>query len=587
MAEHESQGISGIIPTEKQMTGKIPLKIQKLNKEGLKRLVLKERKKYVPQIPSYISKRFQVDEIVENGCKCYRILPTEGFNGTYIVYLYGGYMCMNITAAQWNFIYHVCESTGTGLFVPMYPLAPEYSCRELFKMLKKTYSNFVKGFDVNKVILMGDEYGAGLALSICMLAWEEGFRKPDKLILISPALDTEFFDEELEKSLSEPGVDKKFTFYNENVKDFLNSYWVKDYAVKTQYTSPFYGDYMDLCDDVVIFSGDRDIHSKYTKEFYNKAKKQRVNVRMFLFEGGGNNFIINTANPLQKEAFTYLTDVINDTCIASYKDLYPVKVMSYWNKIDPSIIQDPILEQVSKEKKYNIDNIKFKLNEYRKLLLISRIRACDAAARQFIMKYPDCTIIDVGCRLNNMFQRVDNGRINWYSVDTYNTISVRRTLFGENEREKTIGRSIMDFSWLEEISCKRNYGVMFIFGNTLSMLKGYQIKQLMSQIRFKFPSAEVLFTATSTDATIYHNIVLRHKAWSGGKINMSIDDAQKTVYGWRTDYRIMDETPVMKYRPKVKYKKIRTGIAVKYNLITNNHKLLHLKLGREEYDVNV
>ncbi len=569
------------------MTGKIPSKILKLNKEGLKKLVLKKRKKYVPQIPAYISRQFQVDEIVENGCKCYRIIPEEGFSGTYVVYLYGGHMCMNITNAHWRFIYEICEKTGTGFFVPMYPLAPEHSCKDMFKMLKKTYSNFVKGFDVNKVILMGDEYGAGLALSICMLAWEEGFRKPDKLILISPALDTEFFDKELEKSLNRPAADRKFYFFNENVKDFLNTYWVKDYAVKTQYTSPFYGDYMDLCDDVAVFSGDRDIYSGYAKAFYNKAKKQGVNVRMFLFEGGGNDFLIYSGETCKKEAFIYLTDVINDTYIASCKDLYPVKIMSYWNKIDPEIIQDPILNQISREKKYNIDSIKCKANEYRKLLMISRIRACDSFARQFIMKYPDCTIINVGCRLNNMFMRVDNGRINWYSVDTYNTIAVRRALFGENEREKTIGRSIMDFSWLDEINCKRNYGVMFIFSNTLCLLKNHQIKQLMSHIRFKFPSAEVVFTATSTDATIYHNIFQRNKMWSRGRINMSIDDAQKTVYGWRPDYRIMDESPIMKFRPKRKYKKLKTEIGVRYNLITNNHKIIHLKLGREEYDVNV
>ena len=168
------------------MSKKISSKYLKLNKEDLKKRVLKARKKYIPKIPSYISTKFQVDELVEGGHKCYRIVPQENFGGKYIVYLYGSGMCNNISEKQWEFIYKLAIKTGAGLFVPMYPLAPEYSCRELFNMLTRAYSNFAKSFDVKNIVLLGDASGAGLALSLAMLAWEDGYRKPDQMILLSP-----------------------------------------------------------------------------------------------------------------------------------------------------------------------------------------------------------------------------------------------------------------------------------------------------------------------------------------------------------------------------------------------------------------
>ena len=86
---------------EKHMRGKV-------NSEYIKDGVLKEHKKYTGKLPSgvlrEIARNFQMDELVVAGCKCYRIHPNKNFNGIYVFYLYGGYMCKHITAEQWEFI---------------------------------------------------------------------------------------------------------------------------------------------------------------------------------------------------------------------------------------------------------------------------------------------------------------------------------------------------------------------------------------------------------------------------------------------------------------------------------------------------
>lgn len=566
------------------MGNKISARYLKMNTEDIKREVLKNRKKHIPKIPAYFTKGYDVDEIVESGCKCYRILPKDSFNGTYIVYLYGSHMCNNILDEQWQFVYDLCKDTGVGLFVPMYPLAPESSCRELFNMLTKAYSNFAKSFDVGKVILLGDGSGAGLCLSLTMLAWKDGYRKPDQIIMLSPVIDTEFFDQELEEQLKAANGVDPYCFYNESVKDFLNTHWVKDYAVKTEYTSPYYGDYTDICDDIVVFSGDSDIYNCYATAFYNKAKQQGVTIRYYEFLDEGHNFLINSKSDTRNEAMEYLRDVLNKTYNASIKDIYPLSKIAEVSKRHPDIIKDEWARKFIYSNKFDFEG-KYKESKYRDLVLMSRYIACDTIVGQYIKKFPNSTIVNVGCKLDNMFKRLDNGRIQWYSVDSYNIMSVRRAIYGDIPREKTIGRSIMDFTWIEDIVCNRSKGVMFVFNDSLTTFKLPRIRKLLDKIRNRFPGCEIVFIATTKDATLYNNMIKKNCITARGKIRMSIDDAYNVLNDWRPDYKVLNEVSILEYRPRMGKNSIWTKLAIAYNQTTNNHKVVHAKLGSEAYDI--
>lgn len=566
---------------------KITSSVTKLDTEGIKKFILNDRKKFVDRIPDKIAKLFEIDEFMESGFKSYRMIPREDFNETYIVYLYGSSMSFNIDFEQWDFITKLALKVGCGLFVPMYPLAPENCCKDTFKMLCKAYSDFAMGMDVKRIILMGDSSGAGLALSLTLLAWKEGLRKPDQLIMLSPMLDTEFFDRELEEIIDDTIDRSGRVYFNSALKKYLNDYWVKDYAVKTDYTSPFYEDYTDLCDDVVLFSGVSDMFNCYSRAFYNKAKAQGVNVRFFEFDEAYHDFMIYEKTETQKNAYGYLIDVIEKTYDNSLNDIYPLKLLSDWSKRYPDIIKDEWASKFIYDHKFDYSKINTHLSEYRNLILATTAAACDAKVRQYIMKFPKCTIVNLGCGLDNMFGRLDNGRIQWYSVDTHNIMSVRRAMYGERDREKTIGRSILDFTWIDDISCKRNQGVMFVCNDTLSYLKKSDVNELIGKIADRFPNAELVFAASSSGATNYINFLFKNSIFIRRKRRFYVNDAYKLFNSWRSDYKVMDEEPVMKYLPKDTKLKPDTGFKVAYNKTTFNHKIIHVKLGNEAYITNI
>lgn len=569
------------------MSKSISRKKLKMDKEKLKKQVLKARKKYYHKLPSFVEKKFAITELKDAGCKSYRMVPKTGFDGEFIFYIYGSNMCHNISVEQWKLITNLALETGKGLYVPVYPLAPEASCRELFEMLSRSYTNFSKSFDVKKIILLGDSSGAGLALSLTHLAWENGLRKPDQLIMLSPAMDTEFFDKKLEAQITENVAYENRYFFSEGAKDFINSYWVKDYAVKTLYTSPYYEeDLTDICDDMVIFSGTYDMFNCYARNFYNRAKSQGINVRFYEFEEENHNFMVHSKSQNCLMAYRYLVDVVAGTYKASLPDLLPLKRISGWTKNYPEVMKDDWTLKFIYENKKSLEGAKIPKvkSEYKSMIAMARYSACDQMVKSYINRYPNCTVINIGCRLDNMFNRVDNGRIKWYSIDTHNTMAVRRRMYGVNSREITVGRSEVDLSWINEIKCKRNQGVLFVCNDAFNYMSPSVLRMMFDTLLEKFPGCEMIFTTTTKGVATLQNMRPGKGIFRKRKRKLSIDDAYKFFSNWNLEYRVMDEIPLKNFLEPIKEKKLRTKFRLAYNGLTLNQKIIRTKLGSEKYD---
>lgn len=571
------------------MGRKLPSKFHKMNREQWRDVILQSRKHIDSKLVATFNKQFEVDELKEDGQIIYRMVPREKFNGTYIFYLYSSKLSLEMNITEWTFITNLALDTGCALFVPMYPLTPEKSCKDVFNMLQPAYANCAKGRDVERLILMGSGYGAGLAMSLSLVAWKEGWRKPDQLYLLSPCMDTEFFDTDLEEEVKKASLTSQWNIFNDTIKEFNNFYWVKDYAVNkkyTDFTSPFYGDFTDLCDDVILFSGVNDIYHCYAREFYQKAKKSGVNIRYFEIEDEAEDFLIYGKSLEQKKGWGFLVDSINGTYFTSLRELYPLKLMSDWTKRLPEYFRDDWASKFIYDNKFDFKPLKAKISEYNNLRMAAGHCACDALVKRFIKEYPNGTVIHLGCRLGNMFGRMDNGRIQWYNVDTHNVMSVRRAMYGERSREKTIGRRLVDTTWIKEIKCKPNQGVMFVCNDAFSYLHQHQVHEIVDQICEAFPGCQMVFTASTAIAEKVANMHRKQTVMVRKKRHFGFSDAEKVFSAWNSDYRILDEEPIMKYIGVPKESSLSTKFKCKYNLIGYNHRVVRVRLGSEEYKID-
>jgi monoterpene epsilon-lactone hydrolase len=99
------------------------------------------------------------------------------------------------------------KACGCRMTLVDYPLAPEHSYRQTFRMMREAYEKLLDQFPEDSFILMGDSAGGGLALAFAQqLAAENHSRLPVKNVLLSPWLDLSMSNPENEQYVASDHV---------------------------------------------------------------------------------------------------------------------------------------------------------------------------------------------------------------------------------------------------------------------------------------------------------------------------------------------------------------------------------------------
>ncbi|WP_032078261.1 class I SAM-dependent methyltransferase [Clostridium drakei] len=114
----------------------------------------------------------------------------------------------------------------------------------------------------------------------------------------------------------------------------------------------------------------------------------------------------------------------------------------------------------------------------------------DREVSSYIKKHPNCSVINMACGLDARFNRVDNGKIQWYNIDFENVMNIRKTIFPKNDRVTNVSSSILENSWIEKVKNKDN--VLVIAEGLLMYLEENEVKRLFETVSVSFKHCAVL-----------------------------------------------------------------------------------------------
>ena len=137
-----------------------------------------------------------------------------------------------------------------------------------------------------------------------------------------------------------------------------------------------------------------------------------------------------------------------------------------------------------------------KLQGHDELAIILRLREFDRFVRDFLAAHPDGVVVHIGCGLDTRFERVDNGRVEWYDLDLPEVIQLRRKLIHEEGgRYHLLSESVFESKWLDVVSSHRQRSFLFIAEGVFPYFETLQIQKLVRTLLNKFPGAEIVFDA--------------------------------------------------------------------------------------------
>jgi O-methyltransferase involved in polyketide biosynthesis len=160
-----------------------------------------------------------------------------------------------------------------------------------------------------------------------------------------------------------------------------------------------------------------------------------------------------------------------------------------------AIMKDEKAVALVKQMSYDFDQVrKIRVFEANKVARIMLTREIDRYARDFLSRHPEAVVVHIGCGLDSRFERVDNGKVEWYDLDLPDVIGLRRKFIGdEGERYHLLGCSVLDDAWLETLKVHSQRPFLFLAENVFVYFKEAQVKTLVLRLRDHFPGAELVF----------------------------------------------------------------------------------------------
>ena len=191
-------------------------------------------------------------------------------------------------------------------------------------------------------------------------------------------------------------------------------------------------------------------------------------------------------------------------------------------------------------KQLDVDFSRLFMQRHDEVAVIIRMRKFDNFVHQFMTRNPQAAVVHIGCGLDTRFERVDDGRVEWFDLDMPDVMALRQKLLHiSNNRYHTLANSIFEKAWLEELARLKPRAILFIAEGVLPYFEEAQVKELFLRLRSRFPGCELVSDVHTPFAVWADNI---HLAFSKVKARMhwSIKNGRE-VEGWGEDFCLRDE----------------------------------------------
>lgn len=147
--------------------------------------------------PRKIVSRYSVEKRSVLGHAVFNINQKHLVTQQHILYLHGGAYVESFVRPHWDFMYMLMHNLDCAIIAPDYPLAPAHTFKHTFAMVLEVYRELIKTTEPDRVTIMGDSSGGGLALAFAQLMKNENIAQPHQIILLSPWLDISLSNPEI------------------------------------------------------------------------------------------------------------------------------------------------------------------------------------------------------------------------------------------------------------------------------------------------------------------------------------------------------------------------------------------------------
>lgn len=179
--------------------------------------------------------------------------------------------------------------------------------------------------------------------------------------------------------------------------------------------------------------------------------------------------------------------------------LYGRKVCT---EIYPDLYRDDTAPKLIEQIDYDFSLLEeqAKKSMYRFGFLEVAMRQNDLAIeiKDYLKDHRKAAVVNLGCGLDDLGRKCDNGECKIYNLDFESVIAVRNQLLPAGEREYNIACDLNDTSWFEKIDSSG--GVLFFASGVFYYFLKEQVKTLVCKMAERFPNGRMVFDGANKTA---------------------------------------------------------------------------------------
>lgn len=135
----------------------------------------------------------------------------------------------------------------------------------------------------------------------------------------------------------------------------------------------------------------------------------------------------------------------------------------------------------------------FNKNTSGQFLVSVRTKILDSQVLEFINKTENPVIVNLGAGLDTRFSRIHSDKMkHWYDIDLPEAISFRRKFYSDTDKHTSIGKSVLDYSWIDAVKRDSSYSYLFIAEGLFMYFHEDEIKNLLNKISIDFPLSTIV-----------------------------------------------------------------------------------------------
>ena len=229
--------------------------------------------------------------------------------------------------------------------------------------------------------------------------------------------------------------------------------------------------------------------------------------------------------------------------------LIPLYMRAKESRRKDAILRDRQAEQLVESIEY--DYSKFDGAKLSAIGCVVRGLYFDNAIRRFIATRKNPIVVNVGCRLDTRYQRIEeHDKAIFYEMDLPEVIDLRRDLLPEPAGDHYIAGSLLETQWMDDLRKKHPEGeFIIVIEGVLMYFYEKQVKTFLHHVAERFGGGELWFDVCGTMMSrhgVKPDSLREHEA----QIRSGLSDG-RLVEQWEPRLRLLEQANYMKFfRPR-------------------------------------